>query len=1106
MDTSIFKNAKVHCGSRDGVVSDVSFNEGDYYITVFFHEDDHIESKTYLAGFSFEKGLVVFEDSELEQCKSQLLEEIHAYKNELEKSKRDKAIRISKNETINDLIQKVYREESVALDLIDLYGDESFEKSLYSESFKYLERVITGDLIKTPERICIVIALSFIALKYYFEGDLHSYIEEKAKEYLANPNYTKGKIYKAVCNVLDVYRPKMKYYDKNSYIAVPIIMSCVPHSRVYDLFALSYDIYKKKLLFDEEITEKQIFDKVKETLLQLRKKDRNTDASDVIKGTDYRMSSYTQSCIYTGVEFDSLVEIISKCIQLIINHIVLPEDAFVVGEYYQQGYERWTEEFDRDDKEKTGYEQSRANSRPYFSLRNREIYLTIGEVEFDASLNPNEVHVIIYCNGKKVDDRHLNDPDSVERFDYNELISGFIVNRCDIPLKCNPLDNLHYTIEVSGQEIYSSKNKLFRQTVFFDGKGKEIKPGTEYNGGIFVLTRNKNDDEYGEGITLYKECNGYYISTIEVNSTDVFRFDGEPYVFYKIDGSRFLGYCVPWVLFESTLERKNYSIYTTAIILFRASCNIEDISINIDGQKYYYDSPHDDIWFSAKVFSNRYDGNLAYTVKIYNLESGIHSVRVINDNTGKEIKGASFEFLFDPNLRKDYKWSNPDSAEYDFECSFTDQKTIDFKYGVPQIEFQAFAKNLGHGKVIIFPPTICFSHNNVDWYEIDSRLCLCDFDESVNRILLCGPKALKAYYYTPNVEIERKEANLKTDDEYSTRYSLSLEYLRANPTCNKIYFEYGGCSRYLVINHNPFVVEEECNFYLDEENNEYHFSIVYSSVGAVHAVIKDLNTDQVFFSNDIHSKIDITIPEDNIPETTQYLSVSLHAIKSSGLFTSFESKPFYIFKKFDLERYYFSVEEGYPKIEFLDNGIITMQFRLQGAERAYLRIKPGYKEYKKSIYYRTINNNEIIQINTLLWPFDRYDIILLPANMNEESVKWVKPVFTKELYIHSKVLRRKFPVQYFITNKKGKLMLNGYELYFAKADMFDNEFYIVCKLINHKNDTEMNDVYVRLVEVTDSRIVGSIRFLRSNKLLLQKMKNDSVLDKFVIYLSGGQND
>ena len=183
-----------------------------------------------------------------------------------------------------------------------------------------------------------------------------------------------------------------------------------------------------------------------------------------------------------------------------------------------------------------------------------------------------------------------------------------------------------------------------------------------------------------------------------------------------------------------------------------------------------------------------------------------------------------------------------------------------------------------------------------------------------------------------------------------------------------------------------------------------------------------------------------------------------------------------------------------------------MQFRLQGAERAYLRIKPGYKEYKKSIYYRTINNNEIIQINTLLWPFDRYDIILLPANMNEESVKWVKPVFTKELYIHSKVLRRKFPVQYFITNKKGKLMLNGYELYFAKADMFDNEFYIVCKLINHKNDTEMNDVYVRLVEVTDSRIVGSIRFLRSNKLLLQKMKNDSVLDKFVIYLSGGQND
>lgn len=1102
MDVKILINAKVFCESEgSGYISDVSFREGDYYISINFDDKDK-KPKTYLASIALAKDLFDFEDIELNKYKKLLLDEIKNYKIEKERIEQEKAIRISRNDAINDLICKVKGDESIAVDLIRLFGDEKFENDLFEEAFKYLERTIKGLGYTLPQRICIIIALSYIALKYY-DGDLHSYIEERAKQYFEYQDYPYSKIRNAVYSVLSDYRPKMKYYHPDSYVAVPVIMSCAPYYRVYDLFRLSYDIYKKKLLFDEDITDEQIYSKVKETLLTLRRKDL-IDYSDTIKGTNYLMSKYTQSCIYSGVELDSLIAIITRCIRLIINHFTLPEDGFAIGTYYQMGFERWTELFDQDEKEKTRYEQNRVNSRPIFKLRNNEIYLSTGETEFDDSLDPNDVHIIVYCDGNKVEDYHVKDPNAIEYTDPDDALGGYVLRRCEIRLRCNPLNNLHYTVEVSGTEIYNSKNRLYRTVAFFDGKGKEIKPGSEYDGEIFVLSKTKNNDEYGDRIKTYRVGEGYFLSTIVVNSTDVFSFDGEPFVFYKIDGAKFLGYCVPWLEFES-IEKKKYPVYVNAIILFQASCAIEDISINVDGRTYDY-SDQEEIRYSTRVFSNKCDGNLAYTVKIYNLEAGYHKVKVINGFTGKDVKGTSFGFVFDPSLKKQYLRSKSNSVEYGFECSFVDNQIVDYQYGVPQIEYQSFVKNLGHGTMYLYPSTICFSVNETDWSEIDSRLCLSDVDDSVDQILFCGPKNLKTFYYIPGAAIETKETNLKGDNEFPTRYSLSLDYLRANKECRAITFVYGSRDRYLRINHTPFVLKNESNFYYDDNNSEHHFIVVYESVGEVLAVLKDLSTGEPFYSRPITSDTDIVIPESDIPETVHYVSVSLHAKKSNGLFSAFEEEPFFTFPKYEIHRYYFSVTEGYPQIDFSSKErVLKIHFKFDDADKAYLRIKPKGKSLTKYVFSKEINNDETVSIDAKLWPFEAYIIKLYPANIPKESMKYLDPVFRQELRTDSPVLRRKLYIKNFIT-EADETIPSGYNIYFAMVDEINGKYYLLCKLINNKKGIEINDVIVKLVEVNGNRIIGRIGLRRGDKLLKLKLGDKTYISKIELDLTGGQHE
>ena len=150
-------------------------------ISILFDSDN--DEKTFMASMAFSKRVLVFAEDELNRTVNLLLQRHEMRLNdELSNTEENEHNRYSQNESINELIIKVLKGEQIAVDLISYFDDAPFERDLCEEAFYQLERIMAGVSIETAQKASIVCALSLIAQKYY-DGDLHSYIERKFREY-----------------------------------------------------------------------------------------------------------------------------------------------------------------------------------------------------------------------------------------------------------------------------------------------------------------------------------------------------------------------------------------------------------------------------------------------------------------------------------------------------------------------------------------------------------------------------------------------------------------------------------------------------------------------------------------------------------------------------------------------------------------------------------------------------------------------------------------------------------------------------------------------------------------------------------------------------------
>ena len=1083
-----------------GLITDFFKRSDDkHYVSVLF--DSFNEEKVFIASIAFSKGILVFENAEMNNAAATMIEEARlSQKAPEQNSTETHSTGLSSNDITNYLIQSVLDDEQIATDLIDFYGDEAFEKNICEEAFSYLERIMTGSNLGKAQKACIVCALSLIALKYY-DGDLHSYIEQKFREYrpYTEYKYSRTTIQNAVCNALSEYRKRTKYFDPRSYVAVPLVLSCVPHYRLKDLFRISYDIYKQKLLFDEDLSDEQIEDKVRETFATLRRRDLISD-SDTIKGTNYLMSKYTQSIISSEYGIDSLSQIVTHCIRLIISHLTRPEDSFVVEPYYSEGYAAWVSAFESDDKERNKYDSVRTLSQPYLKLVNNQVHLFSGEFSIDDAYDPNDVHICVYNGDSILADIKITDPNAIEFAEENSAMSGYILRRQEVSVAGCPIGTLSYSIECSGHRLYDSKARLHRSTLFFDGKGNEIRPGSSYSGELFVITQKTNKEEYGERITEIYCGNGFIISTIEVNEHEVFLFDGEPYIFYKISSSQLISHEIPWGDFTS-FEGKQYQIYNDLTVLFPTSCDKEYIYLEIDGQKYYY-GDISDIHFSIRLFSKEYRGTWAYTVKVYNLEPGFHTVRIFNSVSGKQINGAYFGVIYDPAIRKEFISKNSTGILYDLSGSFIDDQPLLFEYGMPKKEFHAFVKNLGHGSLNVYPSAISYSIDDKTWEDIDTIIYLCEIPESIKTLFVCGPRNMTAFYLDADAIVKKQAINLEPDQEQPTLYKIYLSLLRTilGKKKARVSFEYGYKTKYVNIWYNPFVLKDDCHFFYDSETKQHIFDVTFEGSSKVKVVIKPLNSDVILLAKPISSGERITLDDASIDDSIKFLSIALHGRKYGALFDPFQQEPFMFFPKYDLGRK--SAELPTVRLTTFPPAITLIKKKLsgrvffEGAAKIKAEIIPS--GFSTPLQTKTLLNGDGLLFDISMLPFNSYKIYLYSPIDQNASVFAEKPFFiSKPVKVESPFLHNTFSVSAFILSDGSKVK-TSYSIRFNTIAEINNLYYLVASMKNKTTGDVLDDLIVFVKKALPFQYEVAIRRRQKDKVVRLKLKNGKMLEGVVI--------
>ena len=1068
-----------------GVVTDLILNSlGKYYISVLFEND---QERVFLLDSAYTNKFIVFDDGALNDCIEKMLKRQQLLSSVIIQ----KAAKQNDSEqTITELTEAFMNKKHIATELISLYDDRKFEIELCSKAFHYLEYLINRNTISDNQKAVIAVAMAYIALKNY-DGDLHTYIEMKYREYMPSKSHCSKSIFQnAVYSALGGFRKETGYFDERSYIAVPLVMCCVPHYRVKDLFKISYDIYKKKLLYDEDITDDQIVDKVTESFNALRRKELISN-SDTIKGTSYLMSTFTQSCIYSGYGLDSLSVIVTSCIRLIISHLSLPEDSFAVEPYYSEGYTFWTESFDADKKERGRYESSRADSRPFLRLSNNEVHLITGKHSLDDYYDPNDVHIVVYNGDSIIADKLIDDPNAITYNDDDYAMSCYIIARQDIAVEFSPLDKLGYRIISGDTVIYDSKRRLYRTDIFFDGRGNEIKPGSNYSGEAFVITRRSHKNDYGDSINEIMTKNGYVISSVELNDKEVFYFDNEAYIFFRVAAAKMIGYSSPWSSFISS-EDKLYSIYNDVKILFPASCDKNDIDVIIDGQKVVSE-PDTGISFSISLYSKEYGEKLVYTIQINGLEAGYHNIRLYNSKSGKLISGADMSFIVDPELKKRYIEKDDDSVTFVVSSSFAETQQLRYEYGTSQKHLHAFVKNLGYGSIVIYPTNISYSVNGEKWCDINKPIPLYEIPESVKYLLICGPYNMRAYYSQPEAAVKKQYMNLENEEGDTTRYRLYLSYLRqmTGKKNGQVYFEYGNRSKYAMISYIPYVKVKKGRSYYDEERKKHVFEFDFAGTNSVKAEFTvrgsgELVTERVISSGDV-----IELSPEELPSKAGALIVALRMKKMNTLFEEYQDEPFYFFPAYYLRRTYVRLDPFPPNIRVTD-AAITCKLSFEGAPAVRAEIRTA--GFSESLYSAEVHSGDVISLDISHGAVTAYTLLLYGANTEctgfvDEPVYESKPL--------SPLYHKQFKIASFVFDD-GSSKNTSFRIWFGKIKLIENKYYLIADISDNADRPVKDDLVLSITKNNLCNYELSVYEQKDGKLKKLRHKNGKTISGIII--------
>ena len=773
-------------------------------------------------------------------------------------------------EEIDFIVQAYVEGQPIACFLIEYYGNEEFEEELNSLADKYLfTKIYNKTKLSEYQKALITVSLTMIALGKYLNGNFYDSV--RSTYIKCYSEYNEQTVEKHIRGILDTFRDRCKYWDQESEVAVPLISCVVPYYRLKDLFAISFDIYRKNLLLDPDASSSQIRNKVRQVYQDFARKDL-VSKEDMIKGTQYWMSTFTQSIIKTGVYLDDLILITSQCIELIKDH-VWGIDEKKAGPYYFKGTEKWKAKYDSDESNKT--EKNERTRKAFFSLEANNLLLTTKAVTMPDSYDANDVWLVI--GDKKIE---LTD---IDVSDKNTVGEEYIIQEKTINLTTllvNPFEKFFYKIICQNDEIDFSEERLFRDILFFSlDNGKEIKPGTDYEGEIICVSKEK---PAFDGVSLLYEEANFYITQFSVEQSTPVIIDGKAYVFSSNRGLREVSKICDWISFKTVDEEKEIDVYSSfESILFDSSTPFEAIEVLDCGKK------NDSFVITLNSLGDSHINSIL--VRFSGLTNGYHSIEVINKYTKKMLKGLKkMEFILDQAISKN---SIKQEGHYliSIVSSLIGKKELLYVNEEDELLLTHLVKNYKYGIFHISPELFAFSKDNDrTWDSFEQRLFYDNIVDHSKKILVRCPKNTRCYF---KIGSSYKYLDLNLVEGKKNTYECFLGPLQTHSSLKHIQllFSNDSLSETMYVDFVPLVDKANILKIYDESTNTHSFIYSFSGPDKVKCVIYERSPNTPSCSFIIGSGEEFHPLE--LKPFVRY-SVALYS-RSKGLL-AFEKMPFFV--------------------------------------------------------------------------------------------------------------------------------------------------------------------------------------------------------------------
>ena len=439
----------------------------------------------------------------------------------------------------------VRNNNNIGLELISLFDNQMVTEDIYSLASTELRkrlRSYSGSAIINKE--LVFVALCLISLKCY-DHSFYNHVDEQFHDLYQE--FNKQKIENTIREIINECSDEKA--DNSSRIINAVLKnSLVPVKHLGRYYEFVFDIYEKNFNYDlpEELGKELrfVFEGIHNAAM--------SDGDDIhVTRKTYKLIAATKQLIAKKKNLDDLIELTENTLR-IIDHEYWGTDQVFNNGYYLRGLEDWKKQRDTSyKKSETSKSGWRSSWEPTIELdQNQKIYLVTPPHNIRDDYNHKELSIYVFNKGKPVG--------KTDKLDIRVIIGGFQIRPQRIEVSC-PLGELQYKVIASGEELYSSEKKLFRDVLVFDEQGKEIKNHSDYDGTALVCA----EKPLGNTHLLSKQKH-YSLSCLPVQRGDCLQYGLEStqmFIFSRINKPEFEGELIKTSYVIDCQTKARYLIY-----------------------------------------------------------------------------------------------------------------------------------------------------------------------------------------------------------------------------------------------------------------------------------------------------------------------------------------------------------------------------------------------------------------------------------------------------------------------------------------------------------------------------------------------------------------